>query len=473
MLTGDSYFDSKDFKNILESYENSIREGHPIFLDANDLTDIADYYNLTGNREEADRIIEYALQLAPSATLPLVYKARVALASGNYEKAKDYADRIEDKDDPDYKYLIAEILIAQRKIVEAEITLKGYYDEIEQEEHEDFVLDVTNLYLDYGISDMAFEWMCKCRIKNDEFKELMARTLFGLERYEESAKLFDELIDSDPYSKRHWKALAASQFLCNKYHDAITSCDYAIAIDPDDPECLLTKANALYRLYNYEGALEIYKKYCEKATNDELGLLNIAMCLISLERVQEAITYLEKACEAADPMSEHIEAIYREFAFAYSSLKMTDKALEYLEKSGTEDCDQAELMVLKGHILLENGRTEEAEKMYKEAILLSGKSQKTMLRIVVSLYDNKRLQQAYKIFKEIQDNNEGELDEGYSYMALCCLELKLTEEFLKYLVIATKKNRQEAKRVLGHLFPETMEPEDYYNDIIRRINIKE
>ena len=41
MQTGDEYFDSKEFRDILTSYEESVRSGLPIFMDADDLTDIS------------------------------------------------------------------------------------------------------------------------------------------------------------------------------------------------------------------------------------------------------------------------------------------------------------------------------------------------------------------------------------------------------------------------------------------------
>ena len=37
------YFESKEFKNILKQYEESVKSGHPAYMDADDLADIADY----------------------------------------------------------------------------------------------------------------------------------------------------------------------------------------------------------------------------------------------------------------------------------------------------------------------------------------------------------------------------------------------------------------------------------------------
>ena len=95
----------------------------------------------------------------------------------------------------------------------------------------------------------------------DDFKELMARTLFGLGKYDDSERLFNELIDHDPFQKRYWNALASTQFMKEDYSASVTSSEYAIAIDPDDPDAVVSKANGLYRLENYEQALTYFERY--------------------------------------------------------------------------------------------------------------------------------------------------------------------------------------------------------------------
>ena len=53
-------------------------------------------------------------------------------------------------------------------------------------------------------------------------------------------------------------------------------------------------------------------------------------------------------------------------------------------------------------------------------------------------------------------------NDGYSYMALCCLDLKRGDEYLKCLKEACRRNPSEARTALGHLFPEDISPDDYY-----------
>ena len=73
MQVNEEYFDTDDFRELLESYETSIEAGHPVFMDADDLVDIADYYNAHDDYDKAVEVIDYALELYPRATLPNVF----------------------------------------------------------------------------------------------------------------------------------------------------------------------------------------------------------------------------------------------------------------------------------------------------------------------------------------------------------------------------------------------------------------
>ena len=44
-MTNDEYFKSQEFKDILHVYEKGKQEGVSIYLDPNDLADIAEYYH--------------------------------------------------------------------------------------------------------------------------------------------------------------------------------------------------------------------------------------------------------------------------------------------------------------------------------------------------------------------------------------------------------------------------------------------
>lgn len=434
--TGDEYFDSEEFRNLLDGYEESVKSGHPVFMDADDLADIADYYHFMGANQDADETIDYALSLYPNATLPNVFRAREALTAGDIDKAKECVEQIENKEDPEYQYMQAELLIAQDKVEEADKFLRQYFSTIPPDEYQDFVMDVSNIYNDYGLNDKAYEWMMRTKgDDSNDFKELMARTLFGLGKYKDSERIFNELLDKNPYSTRYWNALASAQFMNEDFSNAITSSEYAIAIDPKNPEGLLSKANGLYQLGNYEEAILYYNRYLEVAQPDDI-----------------------------------VPQIYQELSLCHSSLHHLDEALAYIDKIQGANSDPTDMLVMKGHIYLENDNVPEAERMFKEAITRSHNAPIILLRIIVSLYDNRYVKACYEMFKKFFSIVVDEhFKQGYSYMALCCWDLGYTEEFLKYLHIAVERNPAETRIVLRHLFPEGMAVKNYYDFMCQKL----
>lgn len=473
MTDNTEYFETKEFQDILRRYEDSVRSGHATYIDADDLADIADYYQYEGLPEEADRAVALALQINPDAIGPLLYKAREALSCGDYATARGYAEKLKALDELEYLYMQGEILICEGKTDEADRLFRQQYKDTAPDELMDYVYDVANLFSEYDQHEKAFEWIARSQgDSSDDFKELMARTLFGLGKYEDSSRLFNELIDQHPYSKHYWNALASVQFMNEDYGASVTSSEYAIAIDPNDPESILAKANGLYSLENYEEALNFFERYSEKASFDEFGYLHQGTCLINLGRFDDAIARLERAKDVAPDDSPYLAEIFQELAFSYSEKQLPETALYYLDKTKDLECDHIDMEVIRGHILLANKRSDEAEMAFKKAIQMSGNAPRTMLRIMVSLYDNRLVKASYKLFKAFFARVEDDWKEGYAYMALCCWDLHYTEEFLYYLTLAVDKNPKEARLVLGHLFPADMKPCEYLSFIKENMNIK-
>ncbi len=462
--TGDEYFDSKEFREKLEQYLETTEAGQPVFMDADDLADIADYYHIIGEGDRAEQIIDEAIELHPGATLPLVYKARKALDDGNPRRAMSIALKVIDREDPEYTYLLAEIHIAQGKPEEAEEMLAERFEETnDEDEREDLIIDAANIFVDNEMYDRAEKWLEKAQdTEHDDYKELQARILFAKGKYQDSADIFNELIDRNPYSKRDWQGLASAQFMLEEFNESVTSSEYALAIDPDDPNSLMAKANAMFRLENYEQAYEYYRRYCERAPKDEYGEMSQGIALMGLNRPAEAIPHFDKALEIAQPHSHYRAQILQEKAFAYSETGDFDKALDTLDLTEAIDCDHNEVDLIRGHIFLMKGDFRRAETFFKIAIKHSPDVPTTLLRVVVSLHENGYLEAAHHIFRQLMTIYGDDLTNGYSYMALCCNDMKRPDEFLQYLKLATEKNPKEAKTVLGRLFPKELEPSQYY-----------
>ena len=199
------YFEEDEFRELLEEYEGLINSGQPVFMDADDLADIADYYQYHERSEESKRAIDRAMELAPDSPIVMSYKVHEALLKGDYEAAEAYLEQMCDHEHPEYIYCRAEIWIVQGEIAKADRHLCECMQYMFGDEW-DYIYDVSNLWMEYNQKDKALEWLATMPQDalgdEDELLELMGRTFLGLGAYDDSERIFNKLLDKDPFQKR-------------------------------------------------------------------------------------------------------------------------------------------------------------------------------------------------------------------------------------------------------------------------------
>ena len=466
----DQYYESKEFKEILRKYEDARESGESIYLDPDELTDIAEYYHILGNVNHAIEVIDEAINMFPGSVSPLSFRARVALLKeDNPQKANEFAEQIDDKSDLEYFYIKAEIMIVENKIDEADEFLEAQYEDMNDEDRADFVIDVATLFADYDALEKAQKWLMRSDETDElDYQELKGRIALAKGNYEESERIFNKLIDKDPYSSPYWNHLASTQLMRNNIRDAIQSSEFSIAINPKDEEAILNKANALLSLGNYEEAYKYFQRYSELCPTEDCGQLFQGISMLNMGNLEKGIEHLKNAEKLMKADSPSQYEIYQELAFALSRKGELQEALDYANKLYHLEgiFDRNEALVLRGHLFMENGQMEEAQKCFSKAINDSNGSPKVFLRIAISTYDNGYYKSAYRMLKTLRRVTDADYNEGYSYMALCCQALGLTDEFLENVKTACEVNPQEARIVLGELFPTELEPQDYYHYLL-------
>ncbi|MBR6980519.1 MAG: tetratricopeptide repeat protein [Prevotella sp.] len=459
------YYESKAFKQALAKYEEAVAQGATVYLDCDQLSDIAEYYQWTGDTSKALSTADYTLSLFEGATIPLALKARIALLNeNNPEKAEQLTELIADKKDLDYFYIRAEILVATNRGEEADLFLESNMEGLDDLDRLDLVLDAAILFIDYEYVDLAKKWLEKSDETDEaDYREVEGRIKFYEGDYKACECIFNQLIDKNPYNSYYWVVLASAQLAQNHLSDAITSSEYAIAINPKEEDALLYKGQALVRLKNYEEALEYFEKVSQVRSSNVEGYLNSANCLFILNRYDEGLVALRKAeTRAKRHYPDRLSEIYQEEALAYSHLGEKERALACLETMEQQvETDPYELMVTRAHIYCENDDLPQAQLLYKQAVVESRYQPSVMLRVAVSLYDNNFLQVAYNILCALDPADQEKLPQAHAYMAACAHDLGLDEAFIAHLGKAVELSPSASLTVLSPLFPEGMEPQEY------------
>ena len=115
-----SYFEDPEFKDLLAKYEGMVESHTPTYFDAEELTDIAEYYASQGEEQKAEDAIDLALRLHPTNTDALVFKSRSLCIKGKLSEAYQIMNLIEDPSDREVQFLKADLLMEERRLEEAD-----------------------------------------------------------------------------------------------------------------------------------------------------------------------------------------------------------------------------------------------------------------------------------------------------------------------------------------------------------------
>ena len=307
------YFQSREFKDLLKSYEDQQAAGEGIYLDADDFADIADYYLSMDKPSSSMETLATGLSLHPNDEVLLIVLSAAYIYQRQYDKAEEVLGKL-DSGNSDVKYQLAQLEYAKygrvkqaekiwREWMKLENGIGGGYHCVWLSEHD------KQIFKDRGLSVVS------CPASNAKLASGVAPvqeyidTFQPLGRYDEDVQLADicrdndladlmcdvltQVLEEQPYLPKGWSNLALAQFLLQHYEQAIEACDFALAIDSDDLEALLTKAHSYHSMGEKSTAKPIFKEYLDKG-GEAVQIIPYADALFHDGEKDEALSELDR-----------------------------------------------------------------------------------------------------------------------------------------------------------------------------------
>ena len=106
----------RELQNLIAQYEAVKAKNESLYLDGDQLADIADLYASERKFKEAQEVITYGLGLHPGHTDLMVEQAYLFLDLNHPQKAKEVAELITDTYSSNVKLLLAELLLNEGKL---------------------------------------------------------------------------------------------------------------------------------------------------------------------------------------------------------------------------------------------------------------------------------------------------------------------------------------------------------------------
>ena len=460
---------SPEFKRALAEYEKAKADGKEVFLDSADITDIAWYYlerKLTDKAAEAARC---GIDMHPGCAGPLMAMARIELSKGSGTgNAKMLLEQVSyvERGDMECNMMRAEILICDNKAKEADAFLKGVYGSMDDEDdRDDLALDSVELFLDYFLLAKAKDWLARVNdVERPDYKELAASVEMHKGNYAQSEKIFKELLDDNPYSHRYWNKLAQSQFMSDDMDGSIESSEFSLAINPEDPEAIRNKADALMEKGNCTEAARYYHRYAEKdPQNPEAYLLEAEALMYAeedavegkVEDNEEKVVALLKKAEKmeVEPGGKIRVEAQRLLAIALSRYDRHGEALEYADKLvANPEAVKSEAHYTRGVVLIESGKARKATEEFQTALTSEGADFPLVYNVATTYLYCGYAPTALALYRSLYEQAGYGVGYGYAKAARAAYETGRMDEAYRYMQTACDKTPGDAEWELGHIF---------------------
>ena len=330
------YLNSPEFRDALQQYEDMMAGGPSAFLDAEELTDIAEYYLIhLEDQERARECNEYALSLYPGATAPLIFQARQHLLDNDLDTCQQLCDAIPEQEDREVKFLNAEIMVRRKQQKQAFTYLLECSKGIE-EDHDFFLFDAAYIFMDYNEYKMAYAMAEELlKIAPDWYRtwQIMADSLLGLAAFDQALEYINKMLDIDPFCTETWDWASEAYSGTGKYEQAIEAADYALAVNPEEARALQLKGHANLHLEAYEQALKLYGQVLDITPNDETTMAFIAYCHLCMGQLDKALQAIEEAEKLSGGKSPEQQMIYEQHANVMAALERYDEAIDFINKA--------------------------------------------------------------------------------------------------------------------------------------------
>lgn len=438
-----SLFSQDEFKKDLAKYEEMLSEGKAIYFDTEQLTNIAEYYASKDEYQKALDAIEYSLTMHPDDTDMLTLKGTLLIESGQIQKAKELVDSILETDDYNVKYLKASLHIKEKDLEAAKCMLFDMTND-EADINDDTYLDAAYLFMDNKYPSEALEWFEKALEINPHnmmAQQDYAECCFRSHQLERAILWYNKALDENPYSTECWFGLGKSYSIKGDSPKAIEALDFVLTIEPNHIMAILLKAHVYFQMGNYEESSRLFSKYIALHPNEGYAYYMIGICHYSINEFEKALKYFHKSIEIEPYPNTYTANLYQNIAICNLETGRYEAAISAIDKAieNSNEIDP-ELLVIKGATYLQLSQTDNASKIFLEALELGKyKEPNTYMQIAVAYHDSKNLEMSIHILEELQ-NKFPDYGLSYIYMSYIYLLKKDKEQFHEYFTKAMEKD---------------------------------
>ena len=498
----DDYFESDDFREILNNYEESRRNGYPSYLDEDDYADLSDFYMNNNKPMDAMTCAEEGLSNHPDSVLLQSVKSGLLIFYHRYQEARDLLNTIpQERSNLDVFYQRAQLIYALDGDADTAEELFREWIELQKKEEkknnenddeyirESFIHVITSFveltenrqYDEELVKRWVEEYLVTFpNIGRSSSDTVLSEIVREEHLYDMVEKVYLKILENDPYNNMGYTILATAQNALGKIEESIESCNFALAIDSRDWEAKAVLAHNHFVRGNHEEALRLIEEVSNELGDNSQSLL-YSKCLILSDRIEEGYQQLKNAVEYAQQFRNTIPDFYTELfceiADIYLMCEHDDEALAAIDKVLEIIPDDPHYLIEKGIILAHNDRDPELADVYiRESIEIAEDKIDAALGAAVRLLFTNSLDKALIYLDEAESYDAKYQDDKYrksvipAYRSLIYYKKKLLEEFLTSLHEACEVCPDMVGNLFADQIPSNIPPEHFFDYLMSKVN---
>ena len=448
-----------------------LQNGQMGYMDAEDLADLADYYSMLAEDDEAaDEVIDFAMTLHPDAVEVTVFRARRALREGDLTAAEELASELDADNFREAALLRAEVMVCRKENAHAlDYVVTVAATDID-EDLDYFFYDAAYIFFDHGDMDSAMTLGHKLEdIAPDWYStwELLADIYISEELFQPAMAYVEKMLDEEAFDVETWNWAAEASCGMGDMERAMESVDYALAIDPDNVRARQLKAWLLSADGHPAEAHDIYSELQQCQPDDAEHWLYDVQPLLDTDRNNEALDAARRALQLLPPDAPSMAYAHEMMAMALSANGHCVEALDHVDAAegiAATDAERAELQLMRVRICLLTKQPRRAADYVAAAQKADAPhAADTLYRAAALFYEYYYDDLALPMFREADTRADTDMQHAncQAYIAACLINGGKKKEALPHLRCAVDMKAEVLDELFAELFPAGVLPADY------------
>lgn len=483
-----SYFEDPEFKEALAKYEDMVENNTSAYFDADELTEIAEYYAYKIRVEDAEKVIDLALQLHPNDMGALIFRARSLALKDNMEEAWAIVSQLEEiTSNREVKFLKADFLMDEDRVAEADEILQQLA--VDEGNELDTLLDILQDYTEINLEEYAAKWLAiladnydltVLSDKNQRLRDILCDYYTTFNQPAMALPLLRTTLDEDPYSIEHWNEQGKCQILLGEYEAAHESLDFASAIDDKNTETIALKAFCFRQSGNLTEACKYYLHLAQVSGDITRPYMALAEISLNMDAYESAMFYTETLLTSQSKLTNYERAeVYCNAAVCHAAFRQFDKGYEYIYKAIHLNEYDPDMRIAAGRFFLTIAQKTEDEVKEKKslasaanefvlALQLAPEDERfdTLLSIATTCFDTHNYDYANRYFELINQEFPTRAKVTYYFMLYCYFQMNQQSLFMHVLA----KIKTEIPEIYANFGTNRdLSRDTHFNELLRNI----